>query len=212
MVSREKYIMSEIIPINPIPVGKYQTEYTYSHIELDTINSMEMQRNDDKNFFSKNFNILDLPELQDIRATIESAIKKYQTETLGITKQTFVITDSWSAMSNPGGSQYVHNHPNSILSGVMYVHTSEDSALCFSTELQIFKKFNFWFDIDPTNIYNTTNWKVPVKRGDIIIFPSWLDHYVDTHLGDQDRVVIAFNCFVKGKFGNNRYPTRLSVE
>jgi len=126
-------------------------------------------------------------------------------------EQDFYITDSWIARTPPGGKHIVHNHPNSILSGTFYINVPKDSALLFYTEVEMFKTFKFWFDYSTETEYNRTVTRLPVKTSDVVIFPSWLNHGVEVNNSTDERIVIGFNCFVKGKFGNNRYPTRLSI-
>ena len=75
----------------------------------------------------------------------------------------------------------------------------------------MFKNFKFWFDYIKETEYNKTTHRVPVQNSDIIIFPSWLNHGVEVNQSTEDRIVIGFNCFVKGSFGNARYPTRLTI-
>ena len=44
--------------------------------------------------------------------------------------------------------------------------------------------------------------QIKVKEGLLLIFPSQLLHSVAKNLSSEDRFVIAFNCFIKGKLGH----------
>ena len=44
-----------------------------------------------------------------------------------------------------------------------------------------------------TNSYDSSVFTYKIKEGKIIIFPSWLMHYVDPNPNDSTRVSIAFN-------------------
>ena len=54
------------------------------------------------------------------------------------------------------------------------------------------------------NIFNSFAWWIPVKENDLILFPSDLEHGVDTVTLDHTRISLAFNVFVKGEFGNKK--------
>ena len=55
------------------------------------------------------------------------------------------------------------------------------------------------------NQFNSEKWWMPVKSGTMIIFPSHLEHGVDQNLFYDNRIVIGFNTFVKGNFGNGAF-------
>jgi len=199
-----------ITNLNPIPVYHTETGYNITSSDIKICQEFSTQSND-FNYFSNNFSVLEEESMSEISAVIHAHIRKYQLEVCGMNLQDFYITDSWIARTPPGGKHIIHNHPNSILSGTFYINVPQDSALLFYTEVEMFKTFKFWFDYSKETDYNRTITRVPVKTSDIVIFPSWLNHGVELNNSNQERIVIGFNCFVKGNFGNNRYPTRLSI-
>jgi len=199
-----------VINLNPIPVYHAETGYAVTSNEIKTCQEFSLQNND-FNYFSNDFNILEDERLSEISAIIHAHICKYQLEICGMEMQNFYITDSWIARTPPGGKHIVHNHPNSILSGTFYLSVPNNSALVFYSEVEMFKNFKFWFDYSKETDYNRTAYRIPVQNSDIIIFPSWLNHGVEVNQSTEDRIVIGFNCFVKGSFGNTRYPTRLTI-
>ena len=64
-------------------------------------------------------------------------------------------------------------------------------------------------EIKDWNMWNSESWWFPVKTGDIILFPSSLTHMVETKQGDNTRISLAFNVFIKGTVGNNKSLTEL---
>ena len=199
-----------VINLNPIPVYHSKTEYNITSNDIKTCQEFGLQSNN-FNYFSNDFNVLEDKRLAEISAIIHAHIHKYQLEVCGMELQNFYITDSWIARTPPGGKHIVHNHPNAILSGTFYVNVPNNSSLIFYSEVEMFKTFKFWFDYNKETDYNRTAHHVSVKNSDIVIFPSWLNHGVETNNTSDERIVIGFNCFVKGSFGNNRYPTRLTI-
>ena len=52
------------------------------------------------------------------------------------------------------------------------------------------------------NLWNSSQWKVPVNNNKLILFPSWLEHRVESNeKAITTRISISFNTFVKGTFG-----------
>jgi uncharacterized protein (TIGR02466 family) len=196
----------KIFNLGTVPIYHNLTNYVTSTCEKNIVESFELQNND-LNFFSKNFNVLN--QLPDIEKLINYHLEIYQKTICGIEIQNFYITDSWIAVTPPGGKHIIHNHPNSLISGIFYFDVPDQSSINFYLEHTIFKNFKFYFDYTIPTDYNKQIWKVPVKNSDIVIFPSWIDHDVDINLSDKKRVIIGFNSFVNGNFGNDRYPTRL---
>jgi len=200
-----------IFNLTSVPVYQNNTRYIPTATEMDTVKQFELQGNN-FNYFSKDFNVLDHANLVDIKKIIDSHLLAYQHDVCGIEIQQFYITDSWIAVTPPGGKHVVHNHPNSLLSGVFYFSVPDRSSINFYVESPIFKNFKFCFDYTLSTEHNKQTVNVPVQQSDIVIFPSWVDHNVDVNTSDQARIIIGFNCFVRGNFGNDRYPTRLFLK
>ena len=51
-----------------------------------------------------------------------------------------------------------------------------------------------------------------VVVGDIIFFPSWLNHSVNYFDSNEERIVLGFNTFIDGNLGNDTWPTKLSLK
>jgi len=117
------------------------------------------------------------------------------------------ITQSWINYSNKNEWHHRHNHPNSILSGVLYINTNETDKIKFYDE-----KYNN-IEIEPKvfDQNNAKSWWIKVKDGDLLIFPSSLEHEVPKVIGDKQRISIAFNSFIKGNLGDISYSTELKL-
>ena len=50
-------------------------------------------------------------------------------------------------------------------------------------------------------MYNSTRYQMPAMVNRMILFPSWLQHYVPVNDSGKDRISIAFNCMLKGLVG-----------
>jgi uncharacterized protein (TIGR02466 family) len=102
------------------------------------------------------------------------------------------ITTCWAIVNGKLASNSVHNHPNSILSGVYYLQVPENCGGIFFTDprpasqmlIPPVKEFNLW-----------TLPKVSYKphEGVMLLFPSWLLHGVDMNMGEGVRISLSFN-------------------
>jgi hypothetical protein len=53
------------------------------------------------------------------------------------------------------------------------------------------------------NIWNSFSWEIPVSTGDLLLFPSRLNHEVRTvNIENHKRISLAFNVFVRGIIGD----------
>ena len=141
---------------------------------------------------------------------IENRCLYFINEVMGYYADDVIITSSWINVADEGASQYLHCHSNSFVSGIYYVNFEEDHA-----------PLNFINPRDPdictTSIltqkpgratpYNIRSASVPTKSGDMVIFPSWLNHeYVDNKR--DGRISIAFNV-VPNPIDNGSYQLRI---
>jgi uncharacterized protein (TIGR02466 family) len=187
------------------PVFLYE-EYAGSAEVHDTTNEqVDMVLNRDQNFSSKETNILNLDSYKEIKNRINNGLTEYVRNVLHIdNKHEFYITQSWLNVNPPGTSHHRHNHSNSIISGVYYIDTAESGSITFLTQNTSNITNNPTLSIDVTKYTpaNSNSWQVPVKNNHIIYFPSTILHEVSPNASDRNRVSLAFNCFVKGSFGN----------
>ena len=111
------------------------------------------------------------------------------------------ITDMWSNILRTGETHRPHTHSNNLVSGVFYLHCNDDSpALTFidprpqTTVLQPQQK--------EYTRENSTTWQVPAKINRMVLFPSWLQHYVPKN-NSHDRISISFNVMLRGQVGRS---------
>lgn len=108
----------------------------------------------------------------------------------------FSITTCWAMVNDKYASGALHNHPNSILSGVYYLKTPKScGGICFTDPRSASQMLTV-----PVTEYNL--WTLPKisykpQPGSMLLFPSWLLHGVETNLSEESRVSISFNIGMK---------------
>jgi len=149
--------------------------------------------------------VLDRPEFIALKKTIQAHIDHYVYELLGVTKdQRWEVSSSWVNKSAKGNYHANHWHSNSLVSGVLYLRTDEKSgAICFNKDRS---HRNLWGDtitidfVKPT-IYNSAAMSILPTDGDLLLFPSLLNHSVEHNESSIDRYSLAFNVFPRGTIG-----------
>lgn len=102
------------------------------------------------------------------------------------------ITGCWANVLARGAAHGTHCHPNNFLSGVYYVrtHPGADTINFHDPRIQtgIIRPPVVELTAD-----NTDQVVVGVENGTLLIFPSYLQHSVDTNRSEQERISISFN-------------------
>ena len=192
-----------------IPVMRINMNREFTKEELQLLLSDIPMWKDEKrgmsNHRSKDFYIFDnfAEELKDIKSFCEHVLKQYLEEIEGADTDiaTLRITQSWLNKTKPQERHDKHYHTNSYLSGVLYISCLPNDYIKFrnrshgsynNTEFPI-KKATFW------NVRNLTQ---DVIEGDLILFPSWVPHYVDLNkTKNRERISLSFNTFPIGEMG-----------
>lgn len=100
--------------------------------------------------------------------------------------------ESWYHITKTNGTHEHHRHPNCSWCGVFYVDPGDSESGWTSFINPIHSTF-----IDDGNSFlNNTSFNVRPKKGNLILFPSYMAHYQKLYKGVEDRMVIAFNCMI----------------
>ena len=210
-------IKADIDGIFQTPI--YRTELTqdFSKKQLSFIDNNKLQSQNDKktrnksgNITSSNKNILDKPVFKNIKQELELIIEDYVEKIIVPSNNiTPYITQSWLNYTEPGQFHHTHAHANSLVSGVLYFncHETLDKITFYSHRYDIIKPETRTF-----NHFNSESWWFGVKTKEVILFPSSLTHGVDVKEGNNTRISLAFNVFIKGTSGNYDSATELIIK
>ena len=193
-----------IEPIFSTPIGIIPIDKALNKKILAFINSKEIEfmRNSGGNGISIDENFLDNDELSDVKQILTDSVNEYFKKVVNPNKDTkLYITISWLNVTENGESHHAHIHPNSIVSGVLYIDTCEEDTISFlSPKTDMFGHFNF--SANPNMISN--EWLYPATTGRLIVFPSTLKHMVSPrpNICKGKRISISFNTWNKGTIGS----------
>ena len=98
------------------------------------------------------------------------------------------VNDRKSSFNRP------HVHPGATFSGVYYVKCNEQSGKLVFKHPSIIQQYTIPENtMDKWTNFLACNWSVLPEEGKLMIFPSWLEHYVEPNVDDEIRISIAFN-------------------
>jgi hypothetical protein len=190
-----------VLGLFPTPVGISNLGRPFAKEELEFFNNTlnEIVPNSE-NSVSIDKHVLNNPAMLDIRAFITNSISAYLEQTNPPKGNSSVyITQSWMNCVNYSESHPAHYHPNSFISGVLYIDAIKEFDKIFFTNPNM---PSITYPVKHCTIFNSQEWFLPVATGDLLLFPSSLLHKVKTKLESNKRVSLAFNTFLKGSIGS----------
>lgn len=137
---------------------------------------------------SKEMEVLEQPVWAPLRQAVHSACAAALAE-MGRRGEAFHL-QSWINLHDRAGFNFLHMHEGSLLSGSFYLKVPPGSgALVFR-------------DPRPGVLHGVIKGSVPNGHADVhlrpsdgllVLFPCWMEHYVEPHESDEPRVCVAFN-------------------
>jgi len=110
-------------------------------------------------------------------------------------KLAWTVKEMWTNMLETGGSQTLHAHANSFISGIIYLTPSHPACKTVFVRPPGGSDFSFRHHTRTAAVgpYNAGKYVLPeAEPGDLVLFPSYLYHEVPRNQGEQ-RMTIAFN-------------------
>lgn len=192
----------------PTSVGKFELGRKFTEEELEFINKQPITANSGNTTSSDNY-LFKSPEMGSIVEFVDKCLDEYFQETVKPKEDVKLrITQSWSNYTKPGEYHHKHEHPNSFISGVLYVNADPEKD-----KIYFYKNGYSQISIPPSewNIHNSSSWWLEAATGVLYLFPSSTTHMVQTVDANETRVSIAFNTFPVGYVGEDSSLTGLRL-
>jgi uncharacterized protein (TIGR02466 family) len=200
-----------IYPLFPYPIMVCAKNYEFTGSEKEYIAELEMIENIG-NSMSRNDKILESEELADLKRFIDEQIFIFKKKLLHIKDENEIyITQSW--VNTSAASQYhpKHKHPNSVISGVMYLDENADESLPPIRFHRTMEMFPLEFAYDDLNEFTASCRLFETVQGRLMLFPSLLEHDVEKNESDRVRTSISFNTYVRGIVGGREQLTEVNI-
>jgi len=184
--------------IFPTSVGFFDFKKSLTEEEMNCLINLDRSKNEG-NFRSEKSDVLNLPQLKPLKDFITQSVDHYFNE---IYKPLFdvklQVTQSWVNYTDKDQFHHKHRHSNSFVSGVFYVKTDEQDKIIF------YRSSDQGLRVTPKeyNISNSESWWFHTKQSTLILFPSGLEHMVESKKTDGTRISLSFNTFPFGVVGD----------
>ena len=115
--------------------------------------------------------------------------------TYNFSRKNFYIKNMWININGFKDYNIPHTHPGSQFSGVYYVDAPENAGNIVFRRGHYGKMAYDWnLDFTEWNQGNTAIWYLSSDTHNCYIFPSYLEHYVESNLNkEKERFSISFN-------------------
>jgi uncharacterized protein (TIGR02466 family) len=197
--------------IFPIPIYTTKIDRGFTKQELQFVKEQKKHcTNNEGNINTKDNYILNRKEFKNIKKFLDKHCKKYL-DTVICPKNNIelYITQSWLNYTEANQYHHKHEHPNSVISGVLYFDSDIKNDKILFSHSRGYQQIKPEIDDTKWNLWNSGTWFFPVETGNLFMFPSSTTHQVETKKGNNTRISLAFNTFYKGSVGSNCELTEL---
>jgi uncharacterized protein (TIGR02466 family) len=155
---------------------------------------------EDKYFFNKEIFV---ETKQTLIHECESYLKNTNKETAF---QHLRMTESWGNLTPPGGANHLHQHPFSVVSGVIYLDNNPDNLLLnleqYMQDVPYYIPVK-WASVSLGRLIEGQEKSSNNLKNHLILFLSNVEHYVEqTSKESMTRRSLAFNTFWQGLVGD----------
>lgn len=179
----------------------------YDHqVRSETEVASQVARTAKHGLFESELDFLDHdhPDIQVLNQTLSDLILTVATEANADcwpddAEAEAVIVESWYHITRQGGYHDAHSHPNCSWCGIYYLDAGDSDFERRSGVNRFYDprvNAGHYLDAGSDYLNQTGVWDIAPETGKVVIFPSYLTHSALPYLGQQDRVVIAFNAQV----------------
>ena len=195
----------------PIPVSFNKISKDLNKNEIEFINNQRKSATSNSgNLIGLNKHILDTCELQNLKNILTKHINEYFKIVFEPEKEVeLYITNSWLNWTENDQFHHIHNHPNSLISGVFYIETAIGDSINFFNPNELLG--NIRIKTPETGKWVCEKWRCPVNKNCILLFPSKMRHCVDMRPQSCNgvRISLAFNTWFKGIIGDSEGASML---
>ena len=162
-------------------------DYVYKLKEKDPEGYTISNRN---GWQSRGFDLSDMNDL--LHGTILQGLSSFSS----VKNTTEMRASAWVNINSPGAYNRLHSHPNSHLSGVMWIKSPKDcGVISFDNPNghQSYTEINSYNEEFKDQFFVHHAYWLPPIEGRMIIFPSHLQHEVEENKSNEDRISVSFN-------------------
>lgn len=180
-------IFSSFVASAHIPVNQSLKDFALSKISAD------QQARQDK-VTQSNFLDLNIFPIREISNIVQDRFNEIHAK-IGLAKSYFhTVSEAWLNLGNNQNIDAPHCHPGRVFSAVYYLEAGNNCAdLILTNPNQSLAHVIHPLFVDTYTCFNSHNHRIVPSTGLLIIFPSYLQHYVQQNIAGNQRLSLAFN-------------------
>lgn len=196
----------EVHPLFPTAVAVYPLGRKFNKGELNFVKKQKLRPNV-LNQTSIDSNVFKQKPLAALKVFCSDCVQHYLSHVEGASNDVSLrITQSWLNYTKKGEGHHLHHHPNSYISGVLYIEGDPEKDKIFFASPII--SVNIELPTAHFNPFNSKEWWLPAATGNLLLFPSTLQHRVKP-TETESRISLSFNTFPVGDLGRKGSLTEL---
>lgn len=180
----------EELDILPLKIFAFDLPESLLEDTLNKVKSLQWSENHSNQTSEESLNTKE--DFSELHIFISECLKQVK-DKLNLPFEKILLTQSWANKNKKGQNHHKHKHPNSLVSGVIFLTSHETGEIYFQKE-------NFWMDNLFLGDKLISHQQKPIA-GKVLIFPSQLYHGVKPLNENEERYSISFNSFPSGKIG-----------
>jgi uncharacterized protein (TIGR02466 family) len=118
-----------------------------------------------------------------------TAIAQSIIESISQNRPQMVIRAMWGNINPKGGMNFTHVHPSGWMSGVYYIQLPQGTDEITFEDPRPARMMDFQRSCLVSDEYFSHRPKV----GELLLFPSWLPHFVLPNTSNEERISVSFN-------------------
>jgi uncharacterized protein (TIGR02466 family) len=194
----------DLLFATPVYVVDIGNEKLNEHLEKNVIRWSEKDKGITKTNSKGWHSPTDMHQKEEYKELVnilfQAQLNIYNSE--GLDSEPF-LGNMWANINPPGGFNKPHIHPNSLWSGVYYIKAPEKCGNLIledpkSVSLMVMPRRKQNIQL-PIHTHRILNYKPLAGR--LIMFPSWLNHWVEPNESNDIRISVSFN-FLQKSFVN----------
>ncbi|MEP6938595.1 MAG: TIGR02466 family protein [Rudaea sp.] len=137
---------------------------------------------------STDMSILEQAAFAPLRAAVHAACASALAE-MGVSEAAFDL-QSWVNLHDRGGFNFLHVHDGCLLSGTFYLKVPAGSGKFVLRDPRPGVVHGF---VKGAVANGYSDVQLAPSAGLLVLFPHWMEHFVEPHDSDEPRIAIAFN-------------------
>ena len=145
-------------------------------------------------FYRSDASILVDAGLEELEAHVLATARAYLEQTLKLPPRQIEVEHAWINIFEPGAQENHHSHDGSLLSCSYYVEAPEDcGCIVFPDPIGARRSYREFTRTSGQEMLNRREIAVEPRPGMLVMFESWMPHYIQCNKSDQVRISIAIN-------------------